>query len=45
MKCPQCGAEVSDKAERCFCGYDLKESKPETSKQKKKGSKRELSAD
>ena len=37
MKCPQCGAEVSDKAERCFCGYDLKESKPETSKQKKKG--------
>jgi len=37
MKCPQCGAELSDKAERCFCGYDLKESKPETSKQKKKG--------
>ena len=37
MKCPQCGAEMSDQAERCFCGYDLKDSKSEAAKRKKRG--------
>ena len=28
IKCPECGKEISDKAESCiYCGYPLKENK------------------